>query len=59
MESKNNNIELLTDYLESNKVVFSIDENPSPSKLQRITDAIRKKEALIGTSVQTYQLSVD
>lgn len=59
MKSKETNIDLLTEYLKANKVDFSIDENPSPSKLQKIVDALRKKDTLINNSVTTYQLSIE
>ena len=59
MDTKKINIELLTDYLKDNEVEFSIDENPTPSKLQKIKDAMRRKDALITNSVNTYQLSLD
>lgn len=59
MEQEKINIKTLTDYLKRNDVDFSIDENPSTSKIKMIKDAIRKKDALVKLSVDTYQLSMD
>ena len=49
------NIKILTDYLDKNGVNYAIDENPSPEKIKRIEKSIKRKEEFEKDSIERYK----
>ena len=46
---------LLLNYLDSKKIEYKLDENPSPEKVSRIQKAIERKKTLMDLAVNTYK----
>lgn len=50
-----NNTQILTDYLDKRDFNYSVDNNPSPAKINRIKKALERKENLMNLAVSTYK----
>lgn len=46
---------LLINYLDSNNIEYTLDENPTPEKVSRIQKAIERKKTLMDLAVNTYK----
>ncbi|MBU3012303.1 hypothetical protein KO506_12880 [Polaribacter vadi] len=45
----------IIDYLDNNKIVYKLDENPTDAKISRIQKAIERKKTLMDLAVSTYK----
>lgn len=50
-----NNTSILLEYLDKNSIEYTIDNNPSPDKVSRITAALDRKKNLMNLAVATYK----
>lgn len=55
MFDEGTNTELLIGILDKNDLKYSIDNNPSPAKVNRIKRAIERKEALMQIAINAYK----
>jgi hypothetical protein len=55
MNKMDYDIKELTDYLDKNGVNYTIDDNPSPEKIKRIEDSIKRKEEKEKLLVKEYK----
>jgi len=49
------NTQLLTEYLDKRDFNYSVDNNPTPEKINRIRKALNRKENLMSLAVSTYK----
>jgi len=49
------NIKILTDYLDKNGTSYTIDLNPSPEKIKRIEKSIKRNEQIERISIECYK----
>ena len=49
------NIKILTEYLDGKGISYTIDNNPSPEKIERIKASIKRKEELQKFFVERYK----
>ncbi|MCF1421038.1 hypothetical protein [Mangrovimonas futianensis] len=47
--------EALTNILESNKIDFKVDYNPTPEKVSKIQVALERKSALMKLAIDAYK----
>ena len=49
------NIKILTEYLDRNEISYTIDNNPSPEKIEKIKSSIKRRENLEKILVERYK----
>jgi len=53
---KKMNVDFVIEYLRKNGAEVTVDENPSPEKIKRIEESIKRKEKFEKESIESYKM---